>query len=118
MEAYTISSDVVENIPVLIIEGDMTSDSDSDVLKTYSELKEKHTPKNVIINFEKTKYINSAGIASLINIIQDLQDIGGKVSFVGLSNHFRKVMDIVGISDFVDIFDTNEEALGMIQRGR
>ena len=110
MDNYSVSSDLFENIPVLVIEGDMTSESDSDVMKTYGVLKEKHSPKNIIINFEKTKYINSAGIASLINIIQDLQDGGGRVSFVGLTKHFRKVMDIVGISDFVDIFNTNEEA--------
>jgi anti-anti-sigma factor len=115
MEAYSVSSDILDSVPVLIIEGDMTSESDSDVMKTYSELKEKHTPKNIIINFEKTKYINSAGIASLINIIQDLQDSGGKVTFVGLTNHFKKVMDIVGISDFVDIYNTNDEALDKIK---
>lgn len=115
MEAYSVSSNMIGNVPVLIIEGDMTSESDSDVMKTYSELKEKHAPKNIIINFEKTKYINSAGIASLINIIQDLQDTGGKVTFVGLTNHFKKVMDIVGISDFVDIFNTNDEAIDKIK---
>jgi anti-anti-sigma regulatory factor len=44
-----------------------------------------------------------------------LQDISGKVLFVGLTNHFKKVMDIVGISDFVDIFNTNDEALAKIK---
>jgi anti-anti-sigma factor len=115
MENYKISTGELENIPLLIIEGDMTSESDSDVMKTYHDLKRKYSPKDLIINFEKTKYINSAGIASLINIIQDLQDINGKVLFVGLTNHFKKVMDIVGISDFVDIFNTNDEALAKIK---
>ncbi len=112
---YSVSSDIIENIPVLIIEGDMTSEADSDVMKMYYDLKSKHSPASIIINFEKTKYINSAGIATLINIIQDLGDIGGKVTFVGLTNHFQKVMDIVGISDFVDIFNTNQEALTTIK---
>ncbi len=115
METYSVSLDIMEEVPVLVIEGDMTSESDSDVMKAYNEIKKEHAPKNIIINFEKTKYINSAGIASLINIIQDLQESGGKISFVGLTNHFRKVMDIVGISDFVEIFDLNREALESIK---
>ncbi len=115
MDNYKVSTGEIDSIPLIIIEGDMTSESDSDVMKTYHELKKKYSPKDLIINFEKTKYINSAGIASLINIIQDLQDISGKVLFVGLTNHFKKVMDIVGISDFVDIFNTNEEALAKIK---
>ena len=116
METYSVSLDIMEEVPVLVIEGDMTSESDSDVMKPYNEIKKAPAPKNIIINFEKTKYINSAGIASLINIIQDLQESGGKISFVGLTNHFRKVMDIVGISDFVEIFDLNKEALESIKR--
>ncbi len=116
MDNYSVSLDTIDGIPVLIVEGDMTSESDSDVMKAYNEVKKMQTPKNIIINFEKTKYINSAGIASLINIIQDLQESGGKITFVGLTNHFKKVMDIVGISDFVNIYNTNREALDNLEK--
>src|SRR6056297_1700731 len=109
-KTHKITTDVSEEVPVLFVEGDITSEADSDIMKHYTEMKETHSPYHMVINFDKTKYINSAGIATLINIIQDLGDIGGKISFVGLSNHFQKVMDIVGISDFVDIFHTNDEA--------
>jgi anti-anti-sigma factor len=112
---HKVSSDVISNIPVLIIEGDMTSDADHDVMRTYLQIKEAHSPKNLIINFERTNYINSAGIATLINIIQDIGETGGRISFVGLSNHFLKVMDIVGISDFVDTYGNDDEALAQIK---
>ncbi len=38
MDNYSVSSDLFENMPVLVIEGDMTSESDSDVMKTYGVL--------------------------------------------------------------------------------
>jgi len=110
-KTHRVSLKVLNNIPVLILEGDITSEADSDIMNTYREMKEKHSPFYLIIDFNKTKYINSAGIATLINIIQDLGDFGGKVVFTGLSQHFQKVMDIVGITDFVNIYQTNEEAL-------
>ncbi|HEY1405916.1 MAG TPA: STAS domain-containing protein [Spirochaetota bacterium] len=103
-----------EGYPVIFIEGDMTSDSDENVMSLYSEAAKTSKILFLIFNFQKTTYINSAGIATLINVIQEVNDSGGKVSFVGLSNHFLKVMDIVGISDFVDIFDTNDQAVSKI----
>ncbi len=110
-KTHRVSSEIMSNIPVLVLEGDITSEADSDIMASYRELKEKHSPFYLIIDFNKTKYINSAGIATLINIIQDLGDFGGKVVFTGLSQHFQKVMDIVGITDFVNIYQSNEEAL-------
>jgi len=98
-------------VPVIVIEGDMTSEADDAVMALYGKIKSDHSPAQIIFNFTKTNYINSAGIATLINIIQDMNDKNGKVAFVGLSNHFLKVMDIVGISDFVDIYETTEQAI-------
>ena len=107
---FEISSDAIENIPIINIQGDLTFDADSGVKRVYSELIEKFPMNKIIINFERTKYINSSGIATLINIIQNTNDRNGKIAFVGMSNHFQKVMDIVGITDFVHIYDTNNEA--------
>ncbi|HOW81680.1 MAG TPA: STAS domain-containing protein [Spirochaetota bacterium] len=107
---FKISSGAIESIPVIIIEGDLTSDADSEVKNVYSRLKESFKMDRLIINFEKTKYINSSGIATLINIIQDSNERKGKIHFVGMSEHLHKVMDIVGISDFVQVHKTNQEA--------
>ncbi|TAL38867.1 MAG: anti-sigma factor antagonist [Spirochaetes bacterium] len=115
---HKVSFEYIEDIPVMVIEGDMTSEADSDVMKTYQKIKEKNAPKSVVINFEKTNYINSAGIATLINIIQDIGEIGGKISIAGLSTHFQKVMDIVGISDFVDIYNTDYDAIREIKTAK
>ncbi len=111
---HKISSDEVDSIPVILIEGDMTSDADTDVKRVYSQLLDKYEMDKIIINFEKTKYINSSGIATLINIIQNINEKNGKIAFVGMSEHFQKVMDIVGITDFVQILDTNPEAVKAI----
>lgn len=111
---YKILSDKIESVPVIIIEGDLTSDADTYVKNIYSGLKNQFDMDRLIINFEKTKYINSSGIATLINIIQDANERKGKISFVGMSSHLKKVMDIVGISDFVHICNTNQDALSIM----
>jgi anti-sigma B factor antagonist len=110
MEQYTISHEFIENIPVIHIEGDMTSESEEAIFTAYDSIRQKAIPPRLYFDFQKTNYINSAGIGTLITIIESLGKEGGKASFIGLSNHFLKVMDIVGISDFVDIYETLDEA--------
>jgi anti-sigma B factor antagonist len=111
MEQYTISHEFIENIPVIHIEGDMTSESEEAIFSAYESIKKNVIPQRLLFDFQKTNYINSAGIGTLITIIESMGKDGGKASFIGLSNHFLKVMDIVGISDFVDIFETINEAV-------
>jgi anti-anti-sigma factor len=112
---YSVRYEIVGTIPVMYIVGDMTSDADNDVMTTYGQLKEANSVKYLIFNFSETNYINSAGLATLINIIQEMNKAEGKVAFTQLNSHFQKVMDIVGITDFVSIYDSNEDAVKSIQ---
>jgi anti-anti-sigma factor len=104
-----ITSAAIDSIPVMNIEGDLTSDAD--IKPVFEEIQKNFSCDKLIINFDKTKYINSSGIAHLINIIQNVNDKNGTIAFVGMSQHFQKVMDIVGITDFVNLYGTNKEAV-------
>lgn len=111
---HNITSGMVGTLPVIYMEGDLTSEADSDVKAVYNRLKEEQPLAKLIVNFEKTSYINSSGIATLIHIIRDVNDHGGVIGFVGMSDHLKKVMSIVGISDFVKTFETNADALAKL----
>ena len=111
---HKITSEMISDVPVIYIEGDLTSDADMDAKEVYNQIRDKQLVRKIIINFESTKYINSSGIATLIHIIQDVNEKGGTIAFVGMSDHLKKVMTIVGIADFVKIFDSNNEAISLI----
>jgi anti-anti-sigma factor len=108
---YKITSGSVDDVPVIYVEGYLTSDADRDINEAYSEARNGHALNQIIINFDKTAYINSSGIAILIQIIQDVNMLGGRVAFVGMSDHLKKVMDIVGVSNFVSIHNTNSDVI-------
>ena len=63
------------------------------------------------VNFDGAGYINSAGIATLVGIVTDIVEKKGTARFVDLAPHYRKVVEIVGITEYVKIFNTVEEAL-------
>lgn len=97
-------------IPVIFMKGEITSEADEEITNTYNSIpKEKRN--RVIIDFSETTYINSAGIATLISLITKASESQGKIEFAGLNQHFKKVMDIVGLTDFVIIHDSLETAL-------
>ncbi len=108
---YSVRHEIVNDVPVLYIIGDMTSDADNMVMKTYSEVKKQCKANALVFNFSETNYINSAGLATIINIIQEMGNNSGRVAFAQLSNHFQKVMEIVGITDFVTMHETNDDAV-------
>jgi anti-anti-sigma factor len=98
------------NLPIMCIEGEITSESDEDIVSSYNSIPQEKRSR-VLIDFSKTSYINSAGIAILISLITKASENQGKIEFVGLNAHFRKVMDIVGLTDFVMIHEDLEQAL-------
>lgn len=108
--SFQIRTEVEENIPVLHISGEITSESEEVLLGEYDKL-EPAQKARVILHFGDTRYINSSGIAILIGIINRANEHKGRVEFAGLSPHFRKVMDIVGLTDFVKVYDSLQDAL-------
>ncbi len=79
--------------------------------EAYYEIRNNIKEKIYIFDFRKANYINSSGISSFIKIIHIHKEENGDFIFTGLSEHLKKVMDIVGLTDYVKIFDTIETAV-------
>ena len=97
-------------VAVLRFEGDIASTSKDAVLGTYQGLA-KATNKIVLLDFTKVDYINSSGIALVIQMLIEASNSGQKVYAFGLSAHFTKVFTMVGITKYAGLFPTQAEAL-------
>ena len=107
---FDVNTTFANEIPVINISGEITSEAEGELLSCYKDIPEKKKGR-VILEFSNTKYINSAGIAVLINLINRASEKNYNIEFVGLNQHFRMVMDIVGLSDFVTIHEKLIDAL-------
>lgn len=108
--SFELRSDIRKDVPIFFLTGDITGEVEDVLMKSYDELKSADDSR-LVLDFSNTKYINSSGIAILIQLITTATEKGQKVEFAAMSSHFRKVMDIVGLTDFVRMFDTLEEAI-------
>lgn len=114
MNAFNLKWFLEKDIPVICLEGDITSDADQILKNTYSEIKKKSKSRVYIFDFNRSNYINSSGISSFIKIIHLHKESNGDFIFTGLSDHLKKVMDIVGLTEYITITETVESAIKKI----
>ena len=100
-------------VAVLRFEGDIASTSKDAVLGTYQALP-KETSKLVLLDFSKVDYINSSGIALVIQMMIEASNSAQKIFAFGLSAHFTKVFTMVGITKYAGLFPTQAEALAAL----
>ncbi len=100
-------------VAVLRYEGDIASTSKDAVLGTYQSLPKAST-KLVLLDFTKVDYINSSGIALVIQMLIEASNSGQKVYAFGLSPHFTKVFTMVGITKYAGLFPNQAEALAAL----
>jgi anti-sigma B factor antagonist len=100
-------------VAVLRFEGDISSTSKDVVLGTYQALP-KESSKLILLDFTKVDYINSSGIALVIQMLIEATNSAQKVSAFGLSPHFNKVFTMVGITKYAGLFPGQSEALAAL----
>jgi anti-sigma B factor antagonist len=100
-------------VAVLRFEGDIASTSKDAVLGAYQSLPKSST-KLVLLDFTKVDYINSSGIALVIQLMIEAANAAQKVYAFGLSAHFTKVFTMVGITKYAELFPNEQLALAAL----
>ena len=105
-----ISLESTERAAIINIQGSLTSHSERQLLLAYREALDLRKER-IILHFRQSGSINGAGIAILTQLLLESGKQGLDVVIAGLSENFKKVLEIVGIARLVRIVDSLEEAL-------
>ena len=107
---FSVKLDESEKHPVLYLSGEITTEAEDSLVPVYQNIPAESRDL-VIMDFTEAEYINSSGIAVLIQLITGASERKHKIIFCGLSDHFSKILDIVGLTGFVQMHNTLAEAL-------
>ena len=101
---------VRENDDTATIEilGDLTASAEKDMDAAYQEARG-HNPEKILLKFDGKSRINSAGIAIVINLVMAGREDESEVLIAGVSKHFRKIFQLVGLTKYTTIVDPEEE---------
>src|SRR5271170_2148130 len=96
---------------VVDVVGDITLYNSPEVRKVLLDLlKEKRSPR-VIVNMLNVKYIDSAGVASLVEGLKISRDLKSSFALYGLSRTAREVLELTRLIKVFEVYNNEEDAL-------
>ena len=106
-----ISARRMDKTTILDISGDIDLAHSSEVRRIILlEFREKRTPR-VVLNLLKVNYIDSSGVASLVEGLKASRDVGSRLILFGLSPIAHEVLQLSRLLKIFEIYDTEEKAL-------
>jgi anti-sigma B factor antagonist len=73
-------------------------------------LREKRVPR-VVVNLQNVRYIDSAGVASLVEALKVSRDLKSGFALYGLTRTTREVLELTRLIRVFEVYDTEGEAL-------
>lgn len=109
----TVTSTSGKSVGVLAFSGDIASTSKEPILEAYHGLDSSTT--HVLLDFTGVDYINSSGIAIIIQMLIEATRSGSRnIGIFGLSAHFNKVFTMVGINKYASLYPDETTALAAL----
>ena len=62
--------------------------------------------KNFLVDMADSKVVNSIGVSILIEIIEKLQGVDGKLAFCNLAGIVEKTFNIMGLTKYCEVYDS------------
>lgn len=108
-ERIAIARSRAEEIPVtaagdaavLTLRGSVSARSEPMLLRAFESARALGAAR-LVLHFEENASVSGAGLALLTRLLSDARERGERVRIAGLSENFRKVFDMVGISRLVE----------------
>jgi len=105
-----ISDEQVGDLVIWDVKGDLARRSEPAFEEAYARLTASNATK-ILLQFEPHGYFNSEGIKVLFQLIAKTRRNQQVVAITGLSGHFKKIFEMVGITRLARPFESREEAL-------
>lgn len=93
--------------------GDISSASRDAVVGSYDALDKGASPC-VLLDFKGVEYLNSSGIALVIQVLMAASKLKHTVAICGLTPHFSKVFTMVGITKYANLYADEAAALAAL----
>lgn len=113
-ESLNVTVDRRDGVAVIYTEGYINNQGGEEIARVaYKLLDEGY--KVLLLNLAGTKIVNSIGISILIEIIEKMIEISGKLGFCSLTPTIEKTFHIMGLAQYAPIYPSEEAALAAIR---
>jgi len=109
-QQFSLTSEVRDNCLVINTSGYVNNVGGEAIAREFDRFFEQGT-KYYVINLAQSKVVNSIGMSFLIEIIEKLQEVDGKLVFTNLDTAVEKMLAIMGLFGFAGKEKTVDDAL-------
>jgi anti-anti-sigma factor len=109
-ETLKVTLDRRGELAVVFTEGYINNQGGEEIARVAYELIEDGV-KILLLNLQGTKIVNSIGISILIEIIEKMIEIDGKLAFCCLTPTIEKTFHIMGLAQYAGIYADEEAAI-------
>ena len=74
------------------------------------EIRESRTPR-VVVNLSQVRYMDSSGVASLVEGLKASRDLGSRFILVGLTKSTREVLQLSRLIKVFEVYDNEDQAM-------
>jgi anti-anti-sigma factor len=113
-ESLNVTVDRREGLAVIYTEGYINNQGGEEIAKVSYELLDAGY-KVLLLNLAGTKIVNSIGISILIEIIEKMIEINGKLGFCCLTPTIEKTFHIMGLAQYAPIFGDEAAAVAQMR---
>lgn len=100
-------------VGVIDLKGEVNRSSEGALQSAYEQAAGEH-PSAILLNFLEVDYINSTGIAVIVGILAQARRDHLSITACGLSDHYREIFEITRLSDFMTIFEDEDNAVAQV----
>ena len=105
-----IRMDEKDGISVFRMNGDIDINTSPEVKRSFDDaIKQKK--EKVVINLKDVSYVDSSGLATLVEILKNLRAYGGKMKLTNLSSKVKGLFEITKLDKLFDIVGEEDEAV-------
>lgn len=106
-----ISARHLDKMTIFDVSGDIDLASSPQLRKALlRELRELRMPR-VVLNLKAVKYIDSSGVASLVEGLKASRDVGSRFILFGLNTNVREVLQLSKLVKIFEISESEEQAV-------
>jgi len=103
----------LDKITIFDISGDIDLATSPELRKPLlRELRELRTPR-VVLNLKAVRYIDSSGVASLVEGLKASRDVGARFILFGLNTTVREVLQLSKLVRIFEICESEEQAVAI-----
>jgi len=103
-----------DGVFVLRLKGRFSTGSNAEVASAKEQLQQPEIA-NAVVDLGEVPYIDSTGLAFLVELYKVLQGRGGQLVLAGANARVREVLTLTRIGELMPVFDDQKSAIAALQ---